>query len=406
MRVYLTSIPEDWICESCQSTNDTASPSKVNQDCGRQASKRRRGITTGKVKFIPEDEVIKLSSGNLPVKHRPGTSTFLTQKTSVGSKNVISKTPSMALKSNYSKSKLPRIGVHRNSATDKHAHLSQSKGPVKEYRLENQQLLITPMPGGILCAVSECNKSIEKSDLQSIQENFNLHRKFLPSSIATWRGQFQIGEAAASSKVYDGFKAQPPCTVNSKAYKFSTTMPSLLQLKSLPTLNVLTDVFQNDCPTLQDIALYFFPLDHIERYRENFNSIFEFMNAEKLMLSSVIDGVELMVFTSNELHVISRGTIATVNEDKKDFLWGVFRRIKIHKGNEIQPVKEPVETDADMIRGKEVNIDRSADMDAVDMDIDMIGGKDVAGRIDHVKKDLFQRSSTTLLQESGCSSRL
>ncbi|CAL0327599.1 unnamed protein product [Lupinus luteus] len=387
MRVYVPCIPEDWICESCQSTNDTTSPCKVNQDSGRQASKRQRGITTGKVKFIPEDEVIKLSSGNVPVKHRPGTSTFLTQKTSVGPKNIISKVPSTALKSNYSKSKLPRVGVHRNSMTDKHAHLSQSKG-------------------GILCAVSECNKSIERSDLQSIQENFNLYRNFLPSSIGTWRGQFQIREAAASSKVYDGFKAQPPCTVNSKAYKFSSAMPSLLQLESLPTLNVLTDVFQNECPTLQDIALYFFPLDHIERYRENFNSIFEFMNAEKLMLSSVIDGVELMVFTSNELHAISRGTIATVNEHKKDFLWGVFRRTKVHKGNEIKPVKEPVETDADMIRGKEVDIERLADTDAVDMDIDMIGGKDVSGRIDHVKKDLFERSSRTHLQQSGCSSRL
>ncbi|KAE9587472.1 hypothetical protein Lalb_Chr23g0273991 [Lupinus albus] len=298
-------------------------------------------------------------------------------------------------------------------------------GPVKEHRLENQQILITPMPdkegapcealsarkpipnaGGVLCAVSECNKSVEKSDLQSIQENFNLYRNFLPSSIATWRGKFQIREAAASNKVYDGFKAQPPCTVNSKAYKFSSTMPSPLRLESRPTLNVLTDVFQNDCPTLQDIALYFFPLDHIERYRENFNSIFEFMNAEKLMLSSVIDGVELMVFTSNELHVISRGTIATANKDKKHFLWGVFRRIKIHKGSEIKPVKEPVEMDADMIRGKEVSIERSADMirgkeaciersvdmEAVDMDVDMIGGKDVAGRIDHVKKDLLERS--------------
>ncbi|KAK7243386.1 hypothetical protein RIF29_38181 [Crotalaria pallida] len=227
--------------------------------------------------------------------------------------------------------------------------------------------------GGILCAVAECNRTTERSDLRSIQENFNNYCKFLPSSIAAWRGQFKIHQAAVSDKLYDEFKAQPPCTVNSKAYKFSSRMPSLLQLESLPMLNVLTEVFQNDCPTLQDIALYFFPSDSTERCRsrKNFNSLFELMNAEKLMLRSVTDGVELMVFTSNELNADSRGTVATVNADAGYFLWGVFRRIRTDKGIERLPEMEP----ADMIGGKEVN-------EVVDMDVDMIGGKEVNEVVD------------------------
>lgn len=45
------------------------------------------------------------------------------------------------------------------------------------------------------------------------------------------------------------------------------------------------------------------------RSRKNLNSIFKFMNAEKSMLRSFIDGVELMVFTPNQLNKDSRGTI-------------------------------------------------------------------------------------------------
>jgi len=78
-------------------------------------------------------------------------------------------------------------------------------------------------------------------------------------------GQFQILQEAASGEIYDGFEAQPPCAVNRKAYNLSSKIPSVLQLESLPALNVLTDEFQNYSPSLQDIALYFFPSDNNER---------------------------------------------------------------------------------------------------------------------------------------------
>ena len=45
------------------------------------------------------------------------------------------------------------------------------------------------------------------------------------------------------------------------------------------------------------------------RSKKNLKSIFEFMNAEKSMLRSSIDGVELLVFTSNQLNMHSRGKL-------------------------------------------------------------------------------------------------
>lgn len=75
------------------------------------------------------------------------------------------------------------------------------------------------------------------------------------------RGQFKILQAAASGEFYDVFEAYPPCYVSRNAYKLSNGMPSVLQLEPLPALNILADVFQNDSPCLEDIAVYFFPTD-------------------------------------------------------------------------------------------------------------------------------------------------
>ncbi|CAJ1975419.1 unnamed protein product [Sphenostylis stenocarpa] len=213
--------------------------------------------------------------------------------------------------------------------------------------------------GGIPCADVECNLSNgEKNDL-SIQQNLNFDRKSLPSSIPTWRGKFQILQTAAPSKFYDGFEAQPPFVVNAKAYKFSTEMPSVLQLESRPALNVLTDIFLDDSPNLQDIALYFFPSQQTERSRENLISILTFMNAEKSMLRSYINGVELLIFTPYQLDMNSRGVITAVNAGH--FLWGFFRKKKIDKRVVRVPDKEP------------------------DMGIDMVGGRDMMERADHVR---------------------
>ncbi|RDY05096.1 hypothetical protein CR513_11091, partial [Mucuna pruriens] len=405
MQINTLIIPKDWLCESCQSECVATSPCKVNQDIGMSASKRQRAVKTGKVRFLHEDEVIRLSSGNITLKPVPANCTLpTTRKASVGSKNVISKIPSLIPKSNPRipppkvLGKLSRNEVHKQPMTNQHASCSLSKRPPEECIGENLQPLHGVIPGkkvqthdpqkekpiegapfealvarkssptvgsgGIPCADAECNQShVEESDLQSIQENIDLHRKFLPSSIPTWRGQFQILQTAASSEFSDGFEALPPCIINKKAYKFTSQMPSVLQLELLPALNVLTDVFLDDSPKLQDIALYFFPSEHTERSRKNLYNMLKFMNAEKSMLRSYIDGVELLVFTSNQLDMDSRGVAAAVNTGY--FLWGFFRQCKVDKAIErVVP-----------------------DMEPVDMDIDMIGGKDVVGRVDQVRKD-------------------
>ncbi|XP_057440018.1 uncharacterized protein LOC130731825 [Lotus japonicus] len=393
MRICLTDIPDDWCCETCQAKNGTTSPCKVDQNFSPQAPKRQRDVKAGKVKFLPEDEVIKLSSGNFPAKPIRGSSSFnIARKAPVASKTVVSKIPSRTSPSPMVLGKLPISGAQRNQMTDKHASQSLSKGPTKERKhlsklqvgfipdrkvktldlqiqkptkeapcedLSARKSLPIGCSGDIFGAVAEYDRSnIGKSDILSIQENFNLHYKSLPSLSPTWRGQFKILQAAASGEFYDVFEAYPPCYVSRNAYKLSNGMPSVLQLEPLPALNILADVFQNDSPCLEDIAVYFFPTDSA-RSIENLHSVFEFMNAEQSLLRTSIDGVELLVFTSSQLDKDSKVT-------EGYFLWGVFRHKKINEADERLLLKmEP---------------------DDMDMDIDMIGGKELVGMIDWVRE--------------------
>ncbi|XP_068482514.1 PHD finger-containing protein 6-like [Phaseolus vulgaris] len=371
MRFNTLKIPRYWVCESCSCVS--TSPPEEDQGISSRASKMHQTGKAAKVKSLSEDEVIRLSSG-------PASCTLLSYgKTVVGSNSsLIPYSNSPVSSSTMELGKHPRDDeIHKKTMTSKHASFPSSKdvvGPPKKCLGKNQRPMggVTPakkvqihdpqkekpakaapfealsarksspivFSGGTPFANADCNQSdIEKHD-QSIQQSLNLDCKFLPCSIATWRGQFQIIHTAGLSTFYDGFEAQPPFIVNRKAFAFSREMPSVLKLESHTALKVLTDIFQDDSPKLQDIALYFFPSEQTERSRKNLNSLLGFMNAEKSLLKSYINGVELLIFTSNQLGMDSRGDIAAVNNGQ--FLWGFFRKKKIDKTIERFLEMEPV----------------------------------------------------------------
>ncbi|GAU12729.1 hypothetical protein TSUD_122210 [Trifolium subterraneum] len=429
MRNNLMEVPDYWLCETCESKSGSTSSCIVKQDSGLQASRRQHSVRKGplgKVKYLDVDEVLKLSGGNFTVKPTPsrsslsmsrmaspGSSNFrMTGRDFVASKSVIPKNPSLTLKPNPRISstahwKFPRNGVKKNPMIDQRA--SPSIGPAKANKLVSQRRVSAPIPDRKLQplkvqtldrqrekptkgepykdlsvtksspavvsdAVAESNRfNTEGSKNKNIYEDVHRDFKYLPSSIHAWSGQFQILQKAASGEFYDGFEAQPPCIVHRKAYILSNKMPSVLQLESLSASNVLTDVFQNYSPTLQDIALYFFPSENNERSRKNLHRVLKFMNDENSIMRSFIDGVELLVFTSYQLDENSRGTVAAVHEGH--FLWGIFRRSnKSDTANKRLPAEtDPVDSD-------------------VDMDIDMVGGNDV-GRIDSVVNDNLRSPS-------------
>lgn len=90
---------------------------------------------------------------------------------------------------------------------------------------------------------------------------FLLYRVFIDFSF--FRGGFLF---TTTPKFFGGFQAQPASTINREAYKISQRMPRVLQVKLLPRCQLWEEPFQNNGPDLNDIALYFFPADNIERF--------------------------------------------------------------------------------------------------------------------------------------------
>ncbi|XP_047166549.1 uncharacterized protein LOC124835622 [Vigna umbellata] len=411
-------IPEYWVCEACGSKCVSTSPLKEDQGIGSRASKMYQRNKTAKVKLLTEDEVIRLSSGashpvssaNVLGKHQRNDEIHKKTMTSKHASCSLSKGPTKECVEENQQS-LGRVIADHNiqdyyslkeelankapfeASSTRNSSPFADLGPSKICLGKNQRPMggVTPAKkvqihdpqkekptkaapfeallarksspivgsGGIPCVNDDGKQFTIKKYDKSIQQSLNLDCKFLPCSITTWRGQFQILHTAAPTKFYDGFEAQPPFIVNGKAFAFSREMPSVLQLESRPALKVLIDIFQDDSPKLQDIALYFFPSEQTERSRMNLNSILKLMKDEKTMLRSYINGVELLMFTSNQLGMDSRGAIAAINDGH--FLWGLFRKRKIDKTIERVPKLEPL-----------------------DMDFDMSGGKDAMGRTCHL----------------------
>jgi hypothetical protein len=81
--------------------------------------------------------------------------------------------------------------------------------------------------------------------------------------VSFFRGGFIIFDAETPAEFVGGFQARPPCTVHCKAYELSHKMPPVLRANLLPRLLLWADPFQDECPDLRDVGLYFFPDDNI-----------------------------------------------------------------------------------------------------------------------------------------------
>ncbi|KAB2633595.1 hypothetical protein D8674_029842 [Pyrus ussuriensis x Pyrus communis] len=410
---------EDWVCEECLGEeNNLASPTDLNHhgimhpsgnsrvldNSGRQAhSRRQKPVGTGKVKYISEGEVIRLSSGVEIMRSQRNTFSFksgqsnstalMSQGTTFGSKSVIPRSPLPAINGNPSivtsgHVKLPSCGrnVKMSSISkinqqtspilkDSKATSVETKNPVapgEEHVWEKQpQDVLIPRPDVTSrkkrdtaiekepCTVSTMRHSspmsspdAEERDLENKLASLNLNHSSLPALQVTWRGGF-IVDTATTNEFIGGFQGRPPCKIHPKAYRFAQTMPPVLEANFIPRSQLWTDIFQDQPPDLQDVGIYFFPDKNIERSRENHARLIERMEKEDSMMRICFDdqGVELLIFTSEQLQLDTQLT---------SFLWGIFHCTKNYQ------------VEANM-----------ADNQSVDMEIDMEGGN-MVGRLDVV----------------------
>ncbi|XP_040366162.1 uncharacterized protein LOC112175774 isoform X2 [Rosa chinensis] len=214
--------------------------------------------------------------------------------------------------------------------------------------------------GGETSAAEHNHTDGEERNLLNIFSSLHLYHASLPALHATWKGGFFIFDADTPAQFIGGFQAQLPCKVRRRAYDLSQKMPAVLRATLLPRLHLWDDPFQNECPELKDVALYFFPDDNIASSRETYASLFEVMDTKSSVLRIYFDGVdaaELLIYTSKQLRLDLLDTVTCPKT--QNFLWGIFR-----SGSNCQ-----------------ADIDDSATI--ADMEVDMVGGK-MVGSVDVV----------------------
>ncbi|KAF8389709.1 hypothetical protein HHK36_024228 [Tetracentron sinense] len=247
--------------------------------------------------------------------------------------------------------------------------------PAKEVETSNTKT------GGIFSTDARFkNSDVQERNLSSILPKLDENIPNPPSIDATWKGSFEILDRVSTGEFYDGFQAHPPGKVSRKAYEFSKQMPGILQFKLQPCCDIWPEIFHMDSPDGYDIALYFFPGD-FERSKQRYVHLLELIEMHDWGMRSCLDGVELLIFSSKQLHVDSQRL------NMQFYLWGVYRRVKDNKALlslGVSPRRHLQEDHAPLLEFHSDGIisnNGKGNVDADDMEIDMIGGKDV-GRID------------------------
>ncbi|KAA8541030.1 hypothetical protein F0562_024831 [Nyssa sinensis] len=413
MQIYRQDIPEFWLCGACKLSNEAASPksgvkedlpkallsnssgmvhrdtthsaghSKLGNDSGRRVYLNwEKKVDIGKVKYITAQEAIRLSSGTKK-SESPSKGLY----SSPGTSKIVA---SMSMRTPFKPKTIPlNFSSHKaktNSGFRPSRHLKSPRhGNVQINSVLHPQVTQTSkeLKGDVICTdVEPVNSDTVVGNMTNVmpivEKSFPSH----PALDASWKGSFKFIDAIKHRELNDGFKAHPKTRARRKVYEFSKQMPRVLQFKLLPRSNFWMDIFQDECPDRDDIALYFFSSDS-ER-SENYTFLLEYIATHDLVLRSYMDGVELLVLTSKLLHLDSQ------KWNQKYFLWGVFRRVK--KDEIISKENRELPSFVCPSYGAHDSCGNAEESEAVDMEIDMIGGKNV-GKVDLViPKESFRRS--------------
>jgi len=140
----------------------------------------------------------------------------------------------------------------------------------------------------------------------------------LPEHNFLWQGGFEVRNKANSFNYFDGIQAHASTCAASKVLDAVKKFSSKLQLEEVPRCSSWPLQFQYSHPSDENIALYFFAKDH-ESYGKSYRLLLEHVLKNDFALRGNIDGVELLVFPSNQLPQKSQ------RWNRLLFLWGVFR---------------------------------------------------------------------------------
>uniref|UniRef100_A0A1D1YD19 Bromodomain adjacent to zinc finger domain protein 1A n=1 Tax=Anthurium amnicola TaxID=1678845 RepID=A0A1D1YD19_9ARAE len=140
----------------------------------------------------------------------------------------------------------------------------------------------------------------------------------LPDHEYIWQGTFEVKRAGRLSELCDGVQAHLSTCASPKVLKVVTKFSEKLQLEEVARLSSWPLQFQENSPTEENIALFFFAKDFTS-YEKSYSRLLESMLKNDLALKANFDGIELLIFPSSKLPEKSQ------RWNQLFFLWGVFR---------------------------------------------------------------------------------
>lgn len=140
----------------------------------------------------------------------------------------------------------------------------------------------------------------------------------IPEHEYIWQGVFEVHRSGKVPDLCGGVQAHLSTCASPKVLEVANKFPHKVLLNEVPRSSMWPAQFQ-DCSVKEDnIGLYFFAKD-LESYERNYRSLLESMMKNDLALKGNIDGVELLIFPSNQLPEKSQ------RWNMMFFLWGVFK---------------------------------------------------------------------------------
>eukprot|EP00252_Welwitschia_mirabilis_P002705 TRINITY_DN12662_c0_g1_i1.p1 TRINITY_DN12662_c0_g1~~TRINITY_DN12662_c0_g1_i1.p1 ORF type:complete len:1679 (-),score=401.09 TRINITY_DN12662_c0_g1_i1:487-5523(-) len=142
-----------------------------------------------------------------------------------------------------------------------------------------------------------------------------------PDPIFLWQGSFEVRSKGNMTTTFVGLQAHASTCAARKVLDAAKKFPSCIPLEEVPRLNAWPKQFQCIRPSDENIALYFFAKD-LESFERSYRKILDHMVNNDYALRGNCDGVDLLIFPSNQLPAQSQ------RWNRLLYLWGVFRERK------------------------------------------------------------------------------
>ncbi|XP_031404484.1 uncharacterized protein LOC116213609 [Punica granatum] len=350
--------------------------SKARDALPRQAN--RKTVHTGKVKFLPLTEVMRVEReregpsnpstfSSRPRQDKPPPSFLSPRRTSRKSEYFRHRSPVKVIRE-----RIPAVGKASRDGSGLKSHqqgpkvlkdrIGDETVPAQQATREvNKEVLTEADPPSVETRPSSSlikEKSIGGYRLDLFHQGFCINRHFLPQDIAChfpsqlalmlllslmtryWnvsetnlRGQFEFSASVIPAKRSGTFKAYFPVRVHRTAYEYSGFIPEVFPVELIPKCELRDSKIFRRIPDFHNAALLFYP----DGSSEDYGYLCDLMNNQDYVIrGSVWDDVELLIFTSKHLPVDTQWSKTGL------FLWGVYRSFKNRPAPRIRDSSEEI----------------------------------------------------------------